>query len=41
LGRGAVVIAPARATAHVRAFDRKAGPVFYAKLKIPLPGGTV
>ena len=34
-------MATARATGHVRVLDRKGGPVFYAKLKLPLPDGTV
>jgi hypothetical protein len=34
-------MAPAHATGHVRIVDRKGGPVFYAKPKIPLPDGTV
>jgi len=34
-------MATARATGHVRVIARKGGDVFYAKLKIPRPDGTV
>ena len=33
--------APAQATGHVRVIARKGGDVFFAKLKIPRPDGTV
>src|SRR5688572_28807271 len=39
--RGGASMAKAQATGHVRVIARKGGDVFYAKLKIPRPDGTV